>query len=501
MMKDISSSVMSPSWMKHVQIAIICSIALGIIMCAGYKASQASMTHDESSTYLNLIEGSTLNLWSCHRNPVCWTTANNHLLNTLLMRWSVRIIGPMEFALRLPNLLMLVVYLLSMILFLKDTVRTSAEAVFGVTLLTCNPFVLDFFALARGYGMGLGLMTLSIYAMWRYIRQGRGGFCVLAFAAATASVFANLTYIAYVVALTCTVFLLIVLPMIRRPRKQIAGVVPLSMACCLILLFAYFYRPILILIGLGEFEYGAPSLWESWKGFTRDSLYGVMWIGERTFDVVSIGSTLILGLCVITAWTPSLHEDKKTETEFGRFLSVLFLALIAFFVFSHVFTGASYPTGRKTIILYSPAALLVYAVMRRGIPIARIWVQMIMAALGILLVVHFVRTYNCHSYREWWYDASTKEMIHYVATKSSPGDTISLGVEWIFHPSTGFYVQTLHLPVALAPYSKEISKDSPVEYYYAHPDQAKSLEPDFTLEKNFEGRLLMKRVGAVSGER
>jgi hypothetical protein len=247
------------------------------------------------------------------------------------------------------------------------------------------------------------------------------------------------------------------------------------------------------LINLGEFEYGAKTLWESWRGFARDSLYGVDWFGDRTIDIVAIGSAVLLGLCTVVSWFPVLRENKRVEADFGRILCLLFLILVAFFVFSNVFTGAYYPSGRKTILVFPIAALLVYFIARRFTGGKHVLNQLSLAIVSLLLITHFVRTFNDRTFREWWYDASTKDMIYFISEKVTPGESISLGVEWIFHPSTNFYIMTRQLPVNLAPYSKDISKDDPVMYYYVHPDQAKALEPEFVLEENFEGRLLMKR--------
>ncbi len=481
-------------WSKWngIQMATAISIALSILVCAGYKASHTSMTHDESSTYLNLVDRSELNLWSCHHNPYCWSTANNHLLNTVLMRWTASIIGPTEFALRLPNLLLLVVYLLCVILILREVSNGSTVAFVGITLLAGNPFVLDFFALARGYGMGLGFVMLSLFAAWRFIARAKDCYIVLSVVAAVAAVFANLTYLAYLVALFGAAAIHFILTL-RRPRKRMKGMVILSIVLCLAFLFWYFYLPVQMLMKHGEFEFGTASMWKSWLWIVRDSLYGVTWFGERTIQLVATGSAYILGLCVITAWFPVRNADKKLETEFGRFLSVLVVLLIAFFVVNHEFTGASYPSGRKAIIFYTPVALLVLFVLSKYLRKNHLISLIIGNALGILILAHFYRAFTAHTYREWWYDASTKEMVYSLVDKTTPGDSVSLSVEWLFHPSTHFYVQTQHLPVDLMPYSRDISKDNPVEYYYLHPDQAKVLEPEFILEKNFEGRLLMKR--------
>jgi hypothetical protein len=480
--------------MRFPHLIVAVSVALGIMGSAVYKASVASMTHDESSTYLNFVIRKEIKLWTCYKNPDCWSTANNHLLNTAMMRASASVFGPHEFALRLPNLALLAIYLICAVMLLKDTAGGTAISVFGISLMAGNPYVIDFFALARGYGMGLGFMMMSMFLMWKYIQGRKSGYCVLAFISATAAVFANLTYIAYVASLTIAVLAMVIMPMIRRPRKQIAGAIPLSIAGCLMFLFAFFYRPVLILTGLGEFEYGADTLWDSWKGFTRDSLYAVLWLGEPTLDIASVAGAVIAVMSVALVWIPAPLEENYAVFRFGRLLSLLCVALVVFFVVSHEFMGAFYPSGRKAIIYFPPIALLVFFAALRFTTSHRIRTQVLTWAIGVFLLAHYIRAYHAHVFREWWYDSTTKEMIHAVADKYSSGQKIHLAVEWIFHPSSAFYILTDNLPVELAPYSKDISGDRYVDYYYLHPDKAKDIEDDFEHEQTFEGRWLMRRA-------
>jgi len=89
-------------------------------------------------------------------------TANNHVLNSLLIK-ALFSLGASSLAIiRLPNVL-------SFILYLYWGYKISVgklSPVLGLgcfTLLICNPFLLDFFGLARGYGLSLGFMMGSLY--------------------------------------------------------------------------------------------------------------------------------------------------------------------------------------------------------------------------------------------------------------------------------------------------------------------------------------------------
>jgi hypothetical protein len=295
------------------------------------------------------------------------------------------------------------------------------------------------------------------------------------------------------VALTVAVLILVILPMVRRPRRQLAGVIPLSLAACLILLFAFFYKPVLILTGLGEFEYGANSLWDSWTGFIRDSLYGRNWIGESTMEVVSVFGALLIAGCFGLVWLPVREKENAVHAKYGRILAIIGISLIAFFVLSHEFLDAFYPVGRKSVIYFTPFALLVYFVFVRFVSRIHIPGQILQGVAGTALILHFALTFNSRVFREWWYDSSTKEVVLRIASKSVNSDPVPFAVEWIFHPTSNFYISTRSLPVKLAHYSKEISSAFEASYYYLHPDKAGEIASDFEHEQTFEGRWLMKR--------
>jgi hypothetical protein len=376
---------------------------------------------------------------------------------------------------------------------LGETAGTIAISVFGVALLSCNPYVMDFFALARGYGMGLGLMMLSLFMMWRYISQRRPWDFTWSYVSATAAVCANLTYVAFTIALTMAVLAIIVFPLIKKPHRQIHAMIPLSIAGCIIFLGVFFYKPVMILSSKGEFEYGSQTLWESWKGFAKDSLYGRHWIGEETVLVVSIISAILVLAAILSIWIPAREDDDKRVVRFGRLLSVMCIVLIAFFIANHVVMGSDYPSGRKSIIYYPVFAMMTYfATIRYTIP-KKLRLQVVCTVAGVMLMFHYIKTYSGHSYREWWYDSSTRKMVYAVAANADDESNVKLAVEWLFHPSTHFYVSTKKLHVDLEPYNKDILSDTPADFYYLHPDKATVLEQSFEHIQTFEGRWLMKR--------
>ena len=133
------------------------------------RAHSLSFTHDESLTYLHGVRPGLARILA-----FSYVDANNHPLNTLLTWLSSLAFGNAELALRLPNVAAFVLFFAAVFLLLRRRVR-PALVVPGLLLLTCNPFQLDFFALCRGYGLGLGFMAASLCFASKSLEPADGG--------------------------------------------------------------------------------------------------------------------------------------------------------------------------------------------------------------------------------------------------------------------------------------------------------------------------------------
>ena len=154
--------------MKGTAIFLIIFLAIAQISYTSYRAANLSMTCDESSTYLNYHD---TNVFTCFSSKDCWGNANNHLLNTFLFQQSVKIFGVNELGMRAPNLLGHIIYLLFSFLLVLSLTRNRLLIVTGFVLLNVNPYLLDFFSLARGYGLNLGFEMAGLYFLVRYVKS------------------------------------------------------------------------------------------------------------------------------------------------------------------------------------------------------------------------------------------------------------------------------------------------------------------------------------------
>jgi hypothetical protein len=116
-----------------------------------YRAYHLSFTFDEIVSY-DLLQGFSL--------ETAGQSANYHLLNSYLMKACNAAFGDSELSLRLPNVLAFIIYLIAAIR-IGSLIRKEYR-LHTLILLTSMPFLLDFFSLARGYGLGVGFVLLSL---------------------------------------------------------------------------------------------------------------------------------------------------------------------------------------------------------------------------------------------------------------------------------------------------------------------------------------------------
>jgi hypothetical protein len=140
-------------------------VALLVCTCffafLAWRAVRVPLTYDEAASYLKFVRADWLSLFN-------FTWATNHLLNTVLAKFFCLAGGDSELALRLPGLIGYGVWAWFAVLILRD-VSSRAIALAGLLLLNLNPYLIDYFALSRGYGLWLGLQMAMLYFLIRFV--------------------------------------------------------------------------------------------------------------------------------------------------------------------------------------------------------------------------------------------------------------------------------------------------------------------------------------------
>jgi len=462
------------------------------------RAVTVSLTHDECGSFRAWTD---FNIFQCHYLPDCWSSANLHWLYVLLMQPAVHVFGNDEWAIRLPALLGHSIYLYFSFRLIKWSIGERWEkekwlAVFGFILLNINPYLLDFFSLARGYGLAMAMMMGSLFylAKWTENKNRKYLFGLFLFSLlAILSNFTLLNYYACMVALIAIFLLSDYFYRENRNRQRIIDFIGFTSFFSL-LIYWLLRQPISFLKDNGEFEWGANSFWDTFHSTVKNSLYGVSYF--KMYNVEIFGGLLILFL-IFSIWK-LISENKKeqinTEFKFGL-IAVFFPTLVSLSsIVQYYLLGSKFLINR-TALLYIPlCALSVFFLSLISSKNGK-WIKWPMALIGIFCIVHLLKSHQFDSVQEWKYDANTREAIEYISKKIPEDEKVKLGVHWFYHPSARYYVEKMEIDFLEEPlkYSKAARSDLHYDYYYISSDVLPQVNKAYQVEKEFgDGNLLLR---------
>lgn len=448
--------------MRKLNFIFFITATVALISFDLYKAAHASFTHDESYTYLHFVNTSVMDI-SSYIEP---STAN-HILNTLLMKFSQALLGTSELTLRLPNIFAHLLYMI-FVFKLFDRYCNTYFILFFI-LLNANPFLLDFFSLARGYGIAIGLMTAGFYYYCRYIDNQTLYNHILSLVLIGFASLANfaLLNIFMILILVHNLFHFI---MCRKPLSlktlwnvnMVNVIIGLGFSTIL-------YQPIDKIIEYKLINFGGmEGFWHDTVGslaneFAYDVLYGDYIIIFYKLLFISFSILFLLWIIKCFMQTNRITLVQKFNLFFG---SILFF-LITGTIFQHLLLGTPYLELRFALFIYPlfifMCCFLIADFMNDSY---KYWKGVFILLITAVLLLHTGYAINTTSYYEWKYDMHTKEMLtdlnHAKHTECSP---ISLGTIWIFEPAISFYRETLDLNW-LSVVDRNGLKPEANDYYY-----------------------------------
>jgi hypothetical protein len=451
--------------MKKINLIFFIASSTGLIVFDIYKASHSSFTHDESYTYLHYVNSSVMDIIS-YRDAF----TNNHILNSLLMKISQALWGSSELALRLPNILSHILYLVFSYKFFS---RYSMKTVIPFfILMNANPFLIDFFILARGYGIAIGLMTAGLYYYCRYIEKKKTCFHILALTFLGFASLANFALINIFVGLIL-IHNLFQFWMERQPftlkNIWLVNKENLYMTFFFTLIFFEPARKILEnkLIDFG----GGSGYWHDTVGsLTLAAAYDAFYTDYiilffKAIILVCSVSVLIIGSKILLKKLTFSQELKRV-----LFFAGIFILLILVTNLQKLFMETPFPKHRFALFLYPVFFLLGFSLyLFFQNKILQYFKTGILSLCVVVFLIHFFVTTNTVSFYIWKYDMHTKEMLNDLSKIKPPGNQkIQLGITWIFEPTINFYRVTKNYNWLCAVDRNGLKPEH--DYFYLVPD-------------------------------
>ena len=311
-------------------IAFGCLAFLGLCYVV-LRAALVPIVHDEAATFFHYILSG--NFWPGNAH---WD-ANNHVLNSALTYLSTCVFGEALLALRLPNVLAYVVWIYAVGLLARRCSTVVVRWSLVLALLFC-PFVLDFFSLCRGYGLGMAFFLVAINAALGLMEQANPrSFSVLLLAPALA-IWADL-------ALIPALGILISLTMVFTGHRGIRSVLSQPMSWVAIVVSGVLvYKAVLFAQGFSE----RGLLYHgSLDGFVPVTLKPLFVLVSGSDHRVWIASVVVFA-CVVLAFGSWTARDRWRSTPVAL-LTITLLGLFCATLFMAKVLHINYPEDRAAL--------------------------------------------------------------------------------------------------------------------------------------------------------
>lgn len=465
---------------RSVKRLIALAIGLGLVVIAIYQAVTESMTHDECVTHLVYVFRSYWDIFTWERP---WT--NSHILNTMFMKLGEDLFGPGELQWRYHSILALVLYLAGIYRLLQKLPVVLFASAF--ILLSCQTYMLDYFSLARGYGLSLALMVWSLHYLVEYLRAASYKHQVLGLILAVLSFYANFIMLHYLVAYGVIAFIL-------SPRwhyldrsiwariKQIT--LPMILVALAILPLAW---PLLSKLVDYKLDFVASGAF--WDGTIQNYVldeFRASWIEPFSLQIrwalqilISISGIMCIGFVAFRHWT----KQRLLVT-----VNLVFWMLIGFAFLTNEYRGTGFPESRMSLhifFLLSLNTVLMMHFINSRFQLGK-WV---LAIAALIMSIHFVTNWNHHGLADWKFNRYDKMVIleirDDIRSTIDSDQTVSVHTQPLYTPVLEFY-RRVYRPQGLVFITDVASFDTADYAYVANWDETLLPPAEWELLKAFQ---------------
>jgi hypothetical protein len=460
------------------------SIGLLTFAIVAYKAFTISMTHDESSSFYYL---SHKNIFGYLFDNSVWPNANNHWLNTVMFQLTTKIFGENEFAIRLPNLLAYLLYLLTSYK-ITSYISNKVLQIAAFLFMLCNPYLLDFFSTARGYGLSLAFVNLALWQCIVFIRKETIKSLVASLFSLLLAALSLFSSLIFIPALVTPVILFLLWKYHKNLLTEHLLYPLVVISIFLVLTLSLTFTPLRALSENAEFKWGSSSLLDAFQSLVFHSAYGQPYRLNEHFTVGLFTAILVYISVRVLKKIKSPEDIKKISMSY---MSILTFACLIFGMYlARYAVGTYYPVERKTIIFIPFIGLVFFGGTDLILKKYKNWVGYISV---LILLLHLGLSLDMTQVREWWFDRDTKAFYEIIAQDKKDGQVI-IGCDWMFHPTLSFYSKiNAQDSIVIMNYNKGIDTERIYDYYMIFDNQIPLLEKHYiVLYKVDAGRILLK---------
>lgn len=326
---------------KIYTVLLFCFIFIYLIIRALFNEP----LHDEIATFFNYIETGKINGKDVIQD------AQNHLLNSYISHYLYKFCGNNLFSLRIANLIAFVIYYFGIVKISKLLTDKTSQILL-LTALSTVPFMIEYFAYSRGYGLGLSFFIwVLIYAV-KWVNETSFKNALILYLFTFFSVFSNLIYFNS----ACLIVVLITFVHASKIREfsALKNILFILLHLSFLLsIFPFFWLGIILKNG-GALYYGSLNgLWQ----VTGKSLSNLVFFNESNWIFFSLSIFFIfslIGIIKLCFQNGIYNQLKEKESIIAYFL---FGNLTAIILLANILK-VNYPENRVGMYLIPLTILL-----------------------------------------------------------------------------------------------------------------------------------------------
>jgi len=360
-----------------------------------FRVFNVCLTYDEAWTLKSFVPLKTIEIINFTK-----CDANNHILNTLLVKLFIFIGNENLFYSRLSSLLSFIIYLIYSYKISRLLPVYSGILLF--VLFIFNPFLLDFFGLARGYSIGIAFQIVSLFYFINFLKNNN------IFSANYASIYAgigvlgNFSQLNYFISLVAIIILFSLFHL-----KQINFKILSYQLLVTVLLGLIIYEPIRKLVKSGSLYYGGNS------GFYSDTLISLTkYIQytpfENSLTQIILNCFLVLVFLGIIVLIAKKFKNKILFINVELYLLVLLITVMLSTIVQHSLFGTLFLIDRTALIFY-PLFFLVFVFSFNLMQ--NIFRNIIFTLFLFFYFMNFQNSFNTYKTALWYFDSHTEKVL------------------------------------------------------------------------------------------
>ena len=285
---------------------------------------------DEAATFFNYVNVNQF------LPGIARTNTNNHILNSFLTIISCNLFGNTLLPLRLANLLSSLIYFGAVYAIGKRVENRLVRWSFYSALLF-STFLIEFFALSRGYGLSIAFLMASLYYLFKVLEEGGRRYYLLCISSISLATLANLTLFNTLVILTG--FLLLISLLKQSIKENTTTWVIGSTSIVLLGALSLFYK------SKGLLWYGGDDgFWCVTIATLSKSLFS-----NVLFPSIAVGIILVASIVIVCVLFCNKNRDLLTLINAKYILIYILFANIILTYCLALILGVNFPKERGAL--------------------------------------------------------------------------------------------------------------------------------------------------------